>query len=60
MERAVNFTRKMGLQRLINTLGEAINESCKKLDCKRANHSHFPDALRLIPGGKKRDGEKNG
>lgn len=45
MEEAVNFTRKPSIQRLINTLGRAINESCKKLDCKKANHLH----LRLLP-----------
>jgi hypothetical protein len=30
----------MGLQRLINILGQAINESCKKLECKKADHNH--------------------
>lgn len=36
------FTSKnrMGLQRLINILGQAINESCKKLECKKADHNH--------------------
>lgn len=36
------FTGKnrMGLQRLINTLGRAINEACKQLECKDPKHNH--------------------
>lgn len=48
------FTKDIGLQRIINILGSAINESCRKLECKRADHKHNPKLYLLPPQDEKK------
>ncbi len=46
--RDLRTPKRLSVQAWVNVLGEAINESCKMLGCKKADHRHQPK-FRLLP-----------